>query len=334
MRSNPITLLTLALALALLGACAGRSPVRTVVQDPRVPQPLTLGDQTAFELAGRLELPQVAPGEYPGLHNVFRLSNSILCGAEPADDAALAQLGEWGVRTVISVDGKAPEVEAAAALGLRYVHVPIQYTGISEDQVDRLAKTFRELEGPFYVHCYHGKHRGPAAAALGRVVLDGLERDQAIAEMRQWCSTSEKYEGLYQAVATGELPTTKASAAYEYDFAPVHRIEGVRAVMVAMTRHWDRVKDVRRNGWQVDPQHPDVDPLREAQQVREHYESFEAESKGEDRPEDYWQFLRVGRAASEELVDALGAGKLEEVEEAFDALKANCLECHAGYRDQ
>ena len=63
-------------------------------------------------------------------------------------------------------------------------------------------KTFRELDGPFYVHCFHGKHRGPAAAAaLGRIAVDGVPREQAIAEMRQWCGTSEKYEGLYRTIA-------------------------------------------------------------------------------------------------------------------------------------
>ena len=48
--------------------------------------------------------------------------------------------------------------------------------GINEDEIAMIAKTFREVEGPFYVHCYHGKHRGPAAAAIGRVALDGLGR--------------------------------------------------------------------------------------------------------------------------------------------------------------
>ena len=207
----PVTNRTIAcslsvLALALL-ACQGQKPSQTTA---RPPAPLQV-EGSAFALAGRVEIPKLAVEEHSDLHNVIKLSQQIVSGSEPHGRAALGKLRHMGIRTILSVDGKAPDVTGAQALGMRYVHVPIQYKGISEDQVSRIAKAFRELDGPFYVHCFHGKHRGPAAAAIGRVVLDGASRKVALAEMRQ-CGTAAKYEGLYRTLAHQVLPTAKETA--------------------------------------------------------------------------------------------------------------------------
>ena len=57
----------------------------------QVPPPLVL-QSTAYEVAGSVPLPDVPPGNYPGIHNVFRLSDRIISGSEPHDAEALAQL--------------------------------------------------------------------------------------------------------------------------------------------------------------------------------------------------------------------------------------------------
>ena len=54
-------------------------------------------------------------------------------GAEPHEDVAFAELAELGVRTVVSVDGAKPQADAARHHGLRYVHIPIGYDGVSEE---------------------------------------------------------------------------------------------------------------------------------------------------------------------------------------------------------
>ena len=149
-----------------------------------------------------------------------------------------------GVKTILSVDGKPPDAETAAKLGMKYVHVPIQYKTITPEETAEIAKTFRELEGPFYVHCYHGKHRGPAAAAVGRVVLDGASREQAIAEMRQWCGTSQKYEGLYRVIATGDLPAEAETRKLAWSFPARHSAGGLKGMMVEGSRAFDNLKDL------------------------------------------------------------------------------------------
>ena len=327
--------------LGLAAACAGRPGPRDRVSTGEVPPPVQL-DGTAFEAAARVELPEVAPGEYPGLHNVYWLSESILSGGEPADPAALEQLADWGVKTLLSVDGKAPDAETAAALGMRYVHVPIQYKGIGDEEMRKIAKTFRELQGPFYVHCFHGRHRGPAAAAVGRIVLDAVPREEAIAEMRQWCATSSKYEGLYAAVATADLPTRAETERFAFDFAPAHAFEGLRAGMIEMTRKWDLVKAAEIRDWASDPAHPDVDPLREALELHQIYEALVQLEATHAWQDDFRAWLEQGRRGSERLLEALSAGSQPkagesdwraEAAEAYDLVAGSCASCHGSYRN-
>ncbi|MEM9382397.1 MAG: sulfur transferase domain-containing protein [Planctomycetota bacterium] len=335
-------------------ACSSRGSVETVepatgassalsvgVARIAVPPPIELVG-SAYEAAGEVKLPDVPPGNYPGLQNVYRLSDSILSGSEPVDEEALAQLAAWGVRTVLSVDGKVPDVEGAEREGLRYVHVPIQYKGIAEDQIAQIAKTFRELEAPFYVHCFHGRHRGPAAAAIGAVAIDGLDREQAIAEMRHWCSTASKYEALYAAVATAEIPSADETAAYEFDFTSAHQLGGIREAMIALTRSWDEVKLIRKNGWSPSADHPDIDPLRSATTVRDHFDACAAMDETATYADDFRAWLTESQEGTNTLVELLTdcraegvtEDRTERLEAAYDLVSESCLECHSVYRNR
>jgi protein tyrosine phosphatase (PTP) superfamily phosphohydrolase (DUF442 family) len=327
---SPIPTLTALLVLA--GACA------TGPSGSSVPQALR-ATGTAYDAALLVALPETTPDESPGLHNVFRLSDNIVSGSEPEGEAALQRIASMGVKTVLSVDGKAPDHEMAARFGLRYVHVPIRYRGIEEDEIQAIAKTFQELDGPFYVHCFHGKHRGPAAAAVGRVVLDGASRDQAIAEMRQWCGTSSKYEGLYATIAFGHLPSAAESAAYGFDFAPVHAFPGFRNAMVDLARSWDTVEALSKREWAPDPSHPDASARNEAAKMIDIYEQSAGMDECRSAADDFRGWLDASLASSKRLAEALrafeqgdaAASDLAKSEVA--TLKKLCSSCHGAYRN-
>ncbi len=321
----------LAPLLLLIPACLGSSGETPESVELRLPPPLELTG-SAYDAALLVTLPAVEPQELPGLHHVYQLSDQIISGAEPADREALAQLADWGVRTIVSVDGKAPDAEHAATLGMRYVHIPIQYAGITEDELLKIAKTFRELDPPFYVHCFHGKHRGPAAAAVGRVVLDGLERERAIAEMRQWASTSGKYEGLYSAVAAADLPSASATAAFEFDFPEQHAFEGLRASMVGMTRAWDHLQWFEDNVWEPLAEHP---LTREAEQLAQLYVAAGEDEGSATWTEKFHNLLGEGREAAAKLERALKQDPRDTAaaEEAMEVVRVSCRECHREYRN-
>ena len=52
-----------------------------------------------------------------------------------------------GVRTILSVDGKVPNEAMASKYGMKYVHVPIRYKSITEDEVSAAMKSFHKSEG-------------------------------------------------------------------------------------------------------------------------------------------------------------------------------------------
>ncbi len=323
------------LLLALVVACAVGDARRHL---PEVAPPLD-DVPSAYEAAAQPPLPEVAPQDRPDLHNVYHLSEGILSGGEPLSAEALARLADWGVKTILSVDGKVPDAQEAARLGMRYVHVPIRYKGLSEGELLRIVKTFRELPAPFYVHCFHGRHRGPAAAAIGRLVIDGVDRSQALAEMRQWCGTSQKYEGLYQTIASAQIPTLEATAALDWDFPAAHRAKGMRGAMVGIARAYDRLAALKGRGWRPDPDHPDVDARNEAAKLRDLFETCVELSGAAGSPEDFRGWMVDSLEGSEALEAALKGlvwgqeGEGERAVGAWERIGGACSACHRSYRD-
>lgn len=292
---------------------------------------------SAYEVAERVVLPKVAPEDHSSLHNVFELSPNIISGSEPHGEEAFRILQAKGVRTILSVDGKVPDAEAAARYGMRYVHIPIQYKGISKSEVAKIAKTFRELKGPFFVHCFHGKHRGPAAAALGRLVVDSLSREQAVAEMRQWCGTAKSYDGLYETIARTTIPDPETTARLDFDFPAAHELEGVAGAMVPLVRAHDHLKDLVKRDFAADPEHPDVDALQEATKLASLFERMNALDSS-DYGDDFRGWLKDSIRASSDLRDHLrtmrdGGTEASLAKKALAQVSASCKACHDVYRN-
>ncbi len=342
LRSRPAAHSSLLLASACLGLLAcrnspslagGVSPTPSVVHAP-----LSAGSSSAYEVAGRLALPETDPEDHPALHNVYELSENIISGGEPENEEAFRILQEKGVRTILSVDGKVPDAELAAEYGMKYVHVPIQYKGITDEEVAKITKTFREQEGPFYVHCYHGQHRGPAAAAIGRLLLDGVPREEAVAEMRQWCGTSSSYEGLYARVAFGEVPAENETRSMEWDFPSADPLDGVAGAMVQIARAHGAVKSASRNDWKPNPNHPDLNVANESVKLAELFERAGALEEVSTRPEDFRRWMQESKAQAAALRDSVlameaGSGTMDDAYAAYQTLSSTCRSCHDQYRN-
>ena len=330
MRMRGLVLLLASLGCRSTEASPPESPPAPDVPAVAAPLPVT---RDPLACAKATPLPPRAPEELPGLHNAFRLSANVISGAEPHGDEGLDTLARLGVRTIISVDGKAPDGDGAARCGMRYVHIPMQYSGITEDEVLRLAKTYRELPGPFYIHCFHGKHRGPPAAMVGRMILDGASRAQVLAEMAQWCETAAKYRGMYRDIARKPVPSAEITAAYAFDFPAEHRFKGLRGTMVAASRAYDPLAGLQKRGWAVDPEHPDIDPVNQTQQLAAYLAQMADLPETAQRPQDFRGWAAESVSASRDLHDALAAGDRARADRAYQTVKSRCDACHKVYRD-
>jgi hypothetical protein len=67
---------------------------------------------------------------------------------------------------------------------------------VPEDRIKELAKAVRELEGPVYIHCHHGKHRSPAASAVACVAA-GLIAPQSALAILEAAGTSSADRPLF-----------------------------------------------------------------------------------------------------------------------------------------
>ena len=133
------------------------------------------------------------------LPNAYRITDKVISGGLPDGEAGFQELKALGVKTVISVDGMTPDVEGARKLGLRYVHLPHGYDRIPVERGRELAKAVRDLPGPVYIHCHHGKHRSPAAAAVACVEA-GFISSEAAEGVLKTAGTNPNYRGLYESV--------------------------------------------------------------------------------------------------------------------------------------
>jgi len=95
----------------------------------------------------------------PGIYNFRRLSPVLTTSGQP-EEAQFVALRDAGVETVINLapatSPRALPDEAAtlAALGLRYIHIPVEFTAPTEADFEVFAAAMDGLgDTPVHVHC-------------------------------------------------------------------------------------------------------------------------------------------------------------------------------------
>ncbi|MFN0051955.1 MAG: hypothetical protein ACKV0T_07175 [Planctomycetales bacterium] len=293
-----------------------------------------------------VETPEPQKLESATIENLFRLSPNILSGAQPEGEAGFAELKRLGVRTIISVDGAAPDVLTARQHGLRYVHLPIGYDGIAADRGLRLIKAARELPGPIFVHCHHGKHRGPAAAALCAVAVESWPRDLASQWMRD-AGTGPQYRGLFRSVATLPLPTADQLRKSPSEFPEQMEVSTLIEVMVQVDHEWDRLKLHQKRGFapvsdneDVVADEDEVTPAQSALQLAEQFRELARAPFSAQRGEEFLAAVRSAQKETDQFERALrhwtedaDQPARQALDQAFQRVAKSCTTCHAAFRD-
>lgn len=294
------------------------------------------------------ESAEVAPAVFDGprkiktqhLPNAVHVHAKVISGGLPQGDAAFRELKTLGVKTIISVDGAKPDVATAAGYGLRYVHLPHGYDGIPEERVRELAKAVRDLEGPIYLHCHHGRHRSPAAASVACVAA-GLLPPSAALPVLELSGTSRNYRGLYQSANEARPLEAVLLDELNVEFRDTVDVPPLAEAMVAIERTHDHLKQFAAAGWRTPAKHPDLEPAHEALLLREHFTELLRVDYVEHQPEEFRQLLRDSEGAAGELEGELREWKRTGVETAHPQslgrlsgrITANCKTCHWKYRD-
>jgi protein tyrosine phosphatase (PTP) superfamily phosphohydrolase (DUF442 family)/cytochrome c556 len=285
----------------------------------------------------------VAAGEQPAqpvetavLHNVFRVDAKLYSGNGPEDEAAFRELSKLGVKTIISVDGSQPKIALARKFGMRYVHLPIGYDGVPQSRANELTKAAQmaEAAGPVYLHCHHGKHRGPSAVAVVCRALDGWSVEKADAFLKQ-AGTAPDYAGLYRDVRAFRPPTAEELARLPAQFPESVKAEPLVDAMVAIDEHFDALKAAQKAAWREIPGHPDLTPAQASTLIWERLRELARDPDTKKRGADYEKMLTESEQSADALRQLLRdpASEAAARDAAFSRAGKSCATCHKAHRN-
>jgi protein tyrosine phosphatase (PTP) superfamily phosphohydrolase (DUF442 family) len=273
------------------------------------------------------------------LENVYRLTDRVYSGGEPRTDEQFAALARLGIKTVVSVDGAVPEVEAARRHGLAYIHLPMGYGGMPRAQQRKIVRALSQATGAVYFHCHHGKHRGPAAAAIACMASEGWTSEQGLAWLKQ-AGTSPDYQQLIRDVAAFQRPSAGELAAVPARLP--ERIEPPPMVhsMVEIDGLFDDLVAWHKSG-HAPPGRNQRQPAETVVSLAEQFRELARSDAAATRNEEFRKLLSGAVDACETLrgdVAALRGGALTEdqksrLDRSVKSLAQSCKDCHQRFRD-
>jgi len=257
------------------------------------------------------------------LENLLQISGRIYSGAQPQSKESFADLAKLGIKTIVSVDGARPNLDMAEKFGIAYVHIPIGYDGISKHAGDSLTRVAREMDGPIYLHCHHGKHRGPAAAAIVSLA-DGTSDQKAARRILQIAGTGRQYTGLYRVVETFAVPAADAKLP---ELVSVAEVEPMAEIMARVDRHFDALRE--------EPQPHDALMIEEA--FRELYRSVQRDATLYERDDPkaaaYIREWELAESVAKSLHAHLRNGQQDSFNSSLKLLQERCTQCHRDHRN-
>lgn len=294
------------------------------------------GPDAPHAIAASVALPPLdAPGtiQMPGLHNVVTYAPELVCGGAPEGAEGLRTLAAMGIKTIVTVDGAAPDVQGAEALGIRYVHLPISYDTVPAVREKQLAQAISSLPGPIYMHCHHGKHRSAAALACASILAGKLTTEQAEAKMHI-SGTAKEYTGLWQAVREAKLLPAAELKVDPASFPSVTKTSGMVAVMSEIDQVIDLVKQAQKAEWKAPAEHPDLVAVHETKRLSTLFAGLANDAESKRLPADYQDKLRHAIELTDKLDAAVRNGQGGEAEQHLTAINKSCKDCHTLYRDK
>ncbi len=273
------------------------------------------------------------------IHNMYQLTPRLYSGSQP-EGAAFDELKKLGVTTIISVDGAAPDIEAAKARGMRYIHLPIGYDAVPEEKAMLLAKAMKETTGPVFLHCHHGKHRGPAAAGVCAIADSGWSNEEAVKWMNK-AGTSPDYKGLFESVDKFKKPDDRALAKITAPLPERAKIPATAEAMVHVDAQWEHLLAARKTSFKNVPDHPDIEPAHESLQLAESFREMARTDAAKAKGDDFIKRVLQADAEAAQLHEALkklkaepaSADHLTAANAAADLVAKGCKSCHVRYRN-
>ena len=295
------------------------------------------------------------------LPNAIEVREGLISGGLPETMDAFDELRRLGIKTVISVDGMRPDVQMAERYSMRYVHIPHSYDGIPDATLEALTKAISELPGPIYIHCHHGKHRSPTAAAAACVAQGTLGSASAM-RVLELAGTNPAYKGLFQTVQKAKPMDALALAKLRIDFPSACDVPPLVEAMIDLEATFSKLNKVSLARWRDTSDVQGIDAAHEAVLLRKHFEEMQRLEGLGKYPGEFKQMLKeseqaawfiesmlnpgfkqvavavavadTGSTAHRSELGRLEGGHRKALEINWGTIRANCTGCHQQFRDK
>jgi protein tyrosine phosphatase (PTP) superfamily phosphohydrolase (DUF442 family) len=265
-----------------------------------------------------------------GIENFIQVSERVYSGGEPTSEG-LKHLQKLGVTFLLSVDGLSPDRDTAEKLGMKYVHIPMGYDGIDSKQIQDFVTLMAHHQGKLFVHCHHGKHRGPAAVAACLIISKEMTKEQAVQFMRG-AGTGKDYQGLWKSIADLDV-----SSYQPQDLSKLLVRSNEKSMaqwMAELDRSWETIQEQQKK--------PDaelstaqllivIEAFRESARVAgAAKENQYGDKTTKDRLIQWLKDCEQETASIRELVLSQAH---EKARDRLRSLAKQCVDCHAEYRN-
>ena len=150
----------------------------------------TFAAALAFAALATVAEAQVVRQDMPGVRNMTQVMPTVAC-AGATDSSAIPEIAKRGFKAIISLRLASEEganigdaKKAAAAAGIRYVHIPYEVAKPTDAVVDQfLAAVADEGNLPVFIHC-GSANRVAGLWMIKRVVVDNWDLAKAESEAR------------------------------------------------------------------------------------------------------------------------------------------------------
>ena len=119
-----------------------------------------------------------------GAKNFRKVSNVLYRSAQP-DKEGMKNLKKMGVKTIINLRSFHSDRDEIGNTGLAYEHMYTKTWHIEEKEIVRFLQIVSDPDRtPALVHCMQGVDRTGTMCAIYRIVVEGWDKKEAIAEMK------------------------------------------------------------------------------------------------------------------------------------------------------
>ena len=120
----------------------------------------------------------------PGLTNFRKVNNVLFRSAQP-DKTGMKELKKMGVKTIINLRSFHSDRDEIGDTGLAYEHMYTKTWHVEEKEIVRFLQIVTDPDRtPALVHCMQGVDRTGTMCAVYRIVVEGWDKKEAIAEMK------------------------------------------------------------------------------------------------------------------------------------------------------